>query len=70
LDSRNLYVAGQSRSSGAGTLAAVLAVPLLLAEVHPAAPAPAPQGSVLPWLLAAAVLAVIVAGGVYLTSRH
>jgi hypothetical protein len=42
----------------------------LVADLHPAAPAAANHGSVLPWLLAAAVLAVIVAGGLYLTSRR
>jgi hypothetical protein len=42
----------------------------LFADLHPAAPAASSQGSVLPWLLAAAVLAVIVAGGLYLTSRR
>jgi hypothetical protein len=42
----------------------------LVADLRPAAPAVASHGSVLPWLLAAAVLAVIVAGGLYLTSRR
>lgn len=42
----------------------------LVADLHPAAPAAANHGSVLPWLVAAAVLAVIVAGGLYLTSRR
>jgi hypothetical protein len=42
----------------------------LAADLHPAAPATVSQGSVLPWLLAAAILAVIVAGGLYLTSRR
>jgi hypothetical protein len=42
----------------------------VLIEIHPAAPVSAPQGSVLPWLLAAVVLAVVVAGGFYLSSRH
>ena len=36
----------------------------------PAAPASLPEGSILPWLVAAAVLAVIVVGGMYLTSRR
>jgi hypothetical protein len=48
----------------------VLHAATLLADVHPAAPAAAPHGSILPWLLGALVLAVIVASGVYLTSRH
>jgi hypothetical protein len=42
----------------------------LAVDVHPAAPAAVSQGSVLPWLLAAAILAVIVVGGLYLTSRR
>jgi hypothetical protein len=42
----------------------------LLADLHPAAPAVTAEGSVLPWLVAAAVLALIVAGGLYLTSRR
>jgi len=42
----------------------------LLADLHPAAPAASGHGWVVPWLLAAAVLAVIVAGGLYLTSRR
>jgi hypothetical protein len=44
--------------------------PLALADLHPAAPAAAPHGSVWPWLLLAAVLAVVVASGYYLSSRH
>jgi hypothetical protein len=48
----------------------VIRAPLLLAELHPAAPASAPHGSILPWLLAAFVLALVVASGVYLSSRH
>jgi hypothetical protein len=43
--------------------------PLPIAELHPAAPAVAAHGSVRPWLLAAVVLALIVAGGFYLVSR-
>ena len=42
----------------------------LLAELRPAAPAAVSNSSVLPWLVAAVVLAVIVLGGVYLTSRR
>jgi hypothetical protein len=48
----------------------VLHVPLLLVAIHPAAPASAQHDSVLPWLVAAVVLAVIVASGVYVSSRH
>jgi len=59
-------VAGQSRSSLPGTLAAVS----LLADLHPAAPVAGPNGSMVPWLVAAAVLALVVVGGVYLTSRR
>jgi hypothetical protein len=42
----------------------------LLAELHPAAPAATPDGSVGGWLVLALVLAVIVASGVFLTSRR
>ncbi|MFL5927299.1 MAG: hypothetical protein ACJ77E_10220 [Gaiellaceae bacterium] len=42
----------------------------LAADLHPAAPAAAEHGWVLPWLVAAAVLAVILVGGLYLTSRR
>jgi hypothetical protein len=42
----------------------------LLDSLHPAAPPATPHGSILPWLVAAVVLAVIVASGVYLTSRR
>jgi len=45
-------------------------VSLPLADLRPAAPASLPEGSILPWLVAAAVLAVIVVGGMYLTSRR
>jgi hypothetical protein len=41
-----------------------------LAGLRPADPAALSNGSVLPWLIAAVVLAVIVLGGVYLTSRR
>jgi hypothetical protein len=44
--------------------------PLAIADLHPAAPAVAPHGAVWPWLLVAAVLAVIAVGGYYLSSRH
>jgi hypothetical protein len=43
---------------------------LLLADLHPAAPVAGPHGSIVPWLVAVAVLAVVVAGGFYLTSRR
>jgi hypothetical protein len=42
----------------------------LVADLHPAAPAAVGHGWVMPWLVAAAVLALIVAGGLYLTSRR
>ena len=41
-----------------------------LAELHPAAPPSVAHASVLPWLVAAIVLALVVTGGVYLSSRH
>jgi hypothetical protein len=41
-----------------------------LAGLRPADPAALSNSSVLPWLIAAVVLAVIVLGGVYLTSRR
>jgi hypothetical protein len=41
-----------------------------LADIHPAAPAEVPGGSFLGWLLLALVLAVVVAAGVFLTSRR
>ena len=40
------------------------------AELRPAAPLPSPSASVLPWILAIIILAVVVASGVYLTSRR
>jgi hypothetical protein len=43
---------------------------LLLTDLHPAAPVASSDGSMLPWLVAAVVLAVVVASGVYLTSRR
>jgi hypothetical protein len=43
---------------------------ILLAQLHPASPITGSSGSLVPWLLAAAVLAVVVAGGVYLASRR
>jgi hypothetical protein len=43
---------------------------VLLAELRPVAPAPVPHGSVAGWALAAIVLALVVACGVFLTSRR
>jgi hypothetical protein len=40
------------------------------AELRPAAPLPSPGASVLPWIVAIIILAVVVASGVYLTSRR
>ena len=42
----------------------------LIGALRPAAPPPAQGGSITPWLVAVVVLAVIVASGVYLTSRR
>jgi hypothetical protein len=42
----------------------------LIGALRPAAPPPAQGGSIMPWLVAVVVLAVIVASGVYLTSRR
>jgi hypothetical protein len=42
----------------------------VLQVLRPAAPPSGPNGSIVPWLVAALVLAVVVAGGVYLTSRR
>ncbi|HEU5363694.1 MAG TPA: hypothetical protein VFU56_10155 [Gaiellaceae bacterium] len=41
-----------------------------LADIHPVPPAEVPSGSYLGWLLLALVLAVVVAAGVFLTSRR
>jgi hypothetical protein len=43
---------------------------VLLADLHAVPPAPAPDGSVLGWLLLGAVLVVVVAAGVFLTARR
>jgi hypothetical protein len=40
------------------------------AELRPAAPVPGAGASVLPWIVAIVILAVVFAGGVYLTSRR
>ena len=41
-----------------------------LADIYPVAPADVPNASVVGWVVLAIVLAVVVAGGVYLTSRR
>ena len=41
-----------------------------LADIHPVPPAEIPDGSLVGWLLLALVLAVVVAAGVFLTSRR
>jgi hypothetical protein len=43
---------------------------MLLWDIHPVPPAEVPDGSLLGWVVLAIVLAVIVAGGVFLTSRR
>jgi hypothetical protein len=43
---------------------------MILAGLHPVAPAPVPHGSMSGWVVLAIVLAVIVASGVVLTSRR
>jgi hypothetical protein len=43
---------------------------VLLEGVHPVPPAVTPHGSIVLWVVLAIVLAVIVAGGVVLTSRR
>jgi cytochrome b len=43
---------------------------VLIAALHPAAPAHTPHGSIVVWLLVAVVLAVVVASGVVLASRR
>jgi hypothetical protein len=65
LVSTNPYRAGKRRSRASGTLAAVF-----LAALHPAAPAVTPHSSVVLWVLLAVVLALVVAGGMVLTSRR
>jgi hypothetical protein len=40
------------------------------ADIHPVPPADIPDASMLGWLLLALVLAVVVAAGVFLTSRR
>jgi hypothetical protein len=55
-----------SASRAAGTLAGVL----LFATLHPLPQAPPPTGSITGWLWLMVVLAVIVAGGLVLSSRR
>jgi len=43
---------------------------VLFDSLQPVAPATPPHGSVIGWILFAIVLAVVVAGGVVLTSRR
>jgi hypothetical protein len=66
LVSENLYLAASIPLIGCRNPAAVFP----LAALRPAAPAAAANGSLMPWLLAALVLAVIVVGGLYLASRR
>ena len=43
---------------------------VLLARLRPVAPAVTPHGSLVGWVVLAAVLAIVVVGGVVLTSRR
>jgi hypothetical protein len=43
---------------------------VFLAAIHPAAPAATPHSSVAEWVVLAVVLALVVAGGMVLTSRR
>jgi hypothetical protein len=43
---------------------------MILAGLHPVAPAPIPHGSIAGWVVLAIVLAIVVASGVVLTSRR
>jgi len=43
---------------------------MLLSALHPVPPANTPGGSILGWVLLAIVLAVVVAGGMFLTARR
>jgi len=61
---------GPAQLTPLGNAAAVYRGPLPFAVLHPAAPAVAAHASVLPWLLLAGLLAVIVVGGYFLSSRH
>jgi hypothetical protein len=42
----------------------------LLADIHPAAPAAAPGGSLAGWLWLGIVVAIVVAGGLLIASRR
>jgi hypothetical protein len=42
----------------------------LLADLHPAAPAQPPGGSLLGWLLLGIVVGIVVAGGLLIASRR
>jgi hypothetical protein len=42
----------------------------VLAAIHPAAPPPAPGGSLADWLWLAVVLAAVVMAGLLIASRH
>ncbi|MGZ4339148.1 MAG: hypothetical protein ACXVQ3_03740 [Gaiellaceae bacterium] len=43
---------------------------MLFFEIHPVAPAATPGGSIAGWVVLCVVLAVVVASGVFLTSRR
>ena len=45
-------------------------IAVLLADLHAVAPARIEDGRILPWVLAAVVLALLVAGGMFLTARR
>jgi hypothetical protein len=44
--------------------------PVFLADLHAVAPLHVSQGSILGWILFALVLAIVVAGGMFLTARR
>ena len=43
---------------------------VLIANLHPAAPAATPHASVVAWLVFAVVLGIVIASGLVLTSRR
>ncbi len=43
---------------------------MLIADVRPAAPAIVDHGSIAGWVVLAVVLAIVLAGGLFLTSRR
>ena len=43
---------------------------MLLADLHAVPPANTPGGSIVGWILLAVVLALLVAGGMFLTARR